>query len=56
MIADHLRFTGSQTAKKILNDWDGSLPQFRRVMPVIYKQILERRKAEARGKESAVHG
>ncbi|HEY5649488.1 MAG TPA: glutamate synthase-related protein, partial [Nitrospiria bacterium] len=56
MIEDHLRHTGSRTAKKILDDWEVFLPKFLRVMPVIYKKILEKRKAEARGKESAVHG
>ncbi|HEY5648799.1 MAG TPA: glutamate synthase-related protein, partial [Nitrospiria bacterium] len=56
MIEDHLRFTGSLTAKKILDDWEGFLPKFVRVIPVIYRKILEEKKAEARGKESAVHG
>ena len=41
IIEDHLRYTGSAKAERILKDWDSYLPMFIKVMPVGYKLLLE---------------
>jgi glutamate synthase (NADPH/NADH) large chain len=47
MIENHLRYTASDVAKRILNDWDGALSQFIKVMPTDYKRVLEKQKKNA---------
>ena len=44
-IEDHMRFTCSQVAKKILDGWQSYLPKFVKVMPTDYKRVLEEAKA-----------
>lgn len=39
LIMAHHRHTGSQLAKRILDDWDTYLPQFLKVTPSEYKQV-----------------
>ncbi|GAB4366249.1 MAG: glutamate synthase large subunit [Deltaproteobacteria bacterium] len=46
MIENHYRFTGSERAQAILDDWDARLPLFVKVMPVDYRKVLERMKLE----------
>ena len=46
MIEDHLRFTGSANAARVLADWDEMLPKFVKVMPSDYKRVLEERKSK----------
>ena len=46
MIEDHLRFTGSASAARVLADWDEMLPKFVKVMPSDYKRVLEERKQQ----------
>ena len=41
MIERHLAETGSPRAREILEDWEGYLPRFLKVMPVGYKLLLE---------------
>jgi glutamate synthase (NADPH/NADH) large chain len=41
MIETHLKYTGSNVAKDILERWTEVLPQFVRVMPSDYKRVLE---------------
>lgn len=41
LIENHLRYTGSEKAKTILDSWDEYLPKFIKVMPVGYKLLLE---------------
>ena len=41
IIEDHLRYTGSAKAERILRDWDNYLSMFIKVMPVGYKLLLE---------------
>ena len=43
MIEDHLRYTGSANAARVLRTWDKMLPRFVKVMPKDYKRILEER-------------
>ena len=40
LIADHARYTGSQRAAEILDDWKRYWPQFSKVMPVEYRRAL----------------
>ena len=46
LIEKHVKYTNSQNAAAILRDWIEMLPQFVKVMPVDYKKVLDRRKAE----------
>ncbi len=47
MIENHLKYTGSAVAERLLNDWDGTLSQFVKVMPTDYKRVLEEQKKKA---------
>jgi glutamate synthase (NADPH/NADH) large chain len=46
IISRHLKFTRSDVAKKILDDWDNFRPKFLKVMPTEYRRALEEIKAE----------
>jgi len=50
LIENHLRYTDSAVAKKILDSWTPSLKQFRKVMPVDYKRALKEMAAEQMAK------
>jgi glutamate synthase domain-containing protein 3 len=52
LIEDHLAFTGSANARRILDNWDDMLPSFVKVMPIDYKRVLAERAAE--GQATAV--
>ncbi len=43
LIQDHLRFTGSANAERVLDNWDEMLPKFVKIMPIDYKRILAER-------------
>jgi glutamate synthase (NADPH) large chain len=45
LIANHVRCTNSERAKKILAAWSEYLPKFRKVMPVDYRRALAEMKA-----------
>ncbi|MFP4030935.1 MAG: glutamate synthase-related protein, partial [Desulfococcaceae bacterium] len=47
LIERHWRHTKSQTARRILDDWDAWLPRFVKVMPTDFKKALERLAREA---------
>jgi glutamate synthase (NADPH/NADH) large chain len=47
LITRHARFTGSAVAAKILKDWTGWYPKFRKIMPVEYRRALNELKAAA---------
>jgi glutamate synthase (NADPH/NADH) large chain len=40
LIANHLRYTGSDRAQDILANWESYRPKFRKVMPVEYRRAL----------------
>ena len=40
LIENHLHYTDSDVARKILDDWDNWLPKFVKVMPVDYRRAL----------------
>jgi glutamate synthase domain-containing protein 2/glutamate synthase domain-containing protein 1/glutamate synthase domain-containing protein 3 len=46
MIENHLRYTDSAVAKRVLDNWDESLNKFIKVMPTDYKRALQRIAAE----------
>ncbi|EGG05651.1 uncharacterized protein MELLADRAFT_48761 [Melampsora larici-populina 98AG31] len=47
MIEDHQHWTGSEQARKVLNNFNTILPRFVRVMPLDYKAVLEKGLKEA---------
>jgi len=47
MIENHLKYTGSAVAQRMLKDWDGALSQFVKVMPTDYKRVLQEQKKKA---------
>jgi glutamate synthase (NADPH/NADH) large chain len=46
LINNHVKYTGSEYAGRILKDWNEMLPQFVKVMPIDYRRALERIKKE----------
>ena len=44
LIENHLEYTDSNPARKILADWDGSVARFKKVMPRDYRRVLEQRR------------
>jgi glutamate synthase (NADPH/NADH) large chain len=44
LLTDHLRYTGSANARRVLDDWEAMLPKFVKVMPRDYKRVLEERR------------
>ena len=47
MIQRHLRYTQSERASKLLEDWDNTLQKFVRVMPTEYRLVLEQMNSQA---------
>ena len=45
LIGQHLHYTNSAVAKKILNNWDSYLSKFVKVMPMEYRRALEEMQA-----------
>ena len=53
MISSHLRHTGSTRARRVLENWEATLPLFVKVMPIDYRMSLERmRMAEDTDRET----
>ena len=52
MTRNHFRYTGSQRALELLNDWESSLSEFKKIMPRDYKAVLAKKKAAALEKEA----
>ena len=46
MIENHFRYTGSQRAAQILENWESRLPLFVKVMPIEYRKSLDRMRME----------
>ena len=46
MIQNHLDYTGSGVAARVLAEWDRVAPQFVKVMPVDYRRVLMQQKAQ----------
>jgi glutamate synthase (NADPH/NADH) large chain len=47
LIQRHHRYTGSQRATEVLDNWEAYLPKFMKVIPYEYKRVLEEEKLEA---------
>jgi glutamate synthase (NADPH/NADH) large chain/glutamate synthase (ferredoxin) len=45
LIEQHLARTGSAVARRVLDDWDATLPRFVKVMPNDYRRVLTERAA-----------
>ena len=45
LIARHLHYTNSDVARRILADWRGYLPRFKKIMPVDYRRALQQMQA-----------
>ncbi|MCH8311109.1 MAG: hypothetical protein IIB17_11530, partial [Chloroflexi bacterium] len=41
---DHLSYTGSANAQRVLDDWDGMISKFVKIMPRAYKAVVEKRR------------
>jgi len=46
LLEKHVGYTGSPRAKRILTNWQASLPLFVKVMPIDYRKVLERMRLE----------
>jgi glutamate synthase (NADPH/NADH) large chain len=42
MLENHLAYTNSERARMLLQNWESHLPLFVKVMPIDYRQVLER--------------
>lgn len=55
LIENHVKYTGSESGKSILADWDNELKKFTKVMPVDYKRaLLEIAEENAKKKQTKV--
>ena len=55
LIQKHLRYTGSELARKILDQWNDYLPKFVKVMPIEYRQALQKMAAAQVAQEKMEH-
>ncbi|MEZ4442217.1 MAG: glutamate synthase large subunit [Polyangiaceae bacterium] len=55
MIEDHVRFTGSVHAQRILDNWDLMIPHFVKVMPHEYRRVLEQRRTASSPSPAVSH-
>ncbi|MFP6615450.1 MAG: glutamate synthase-related protein, partial [Candidatus Hydrogenedentota bacterium] len=53
MLKKHVKYTGSSVAQDLLDNWEESLPKFKRVMPRDYARVL--RELNAREEEEMSH-
>ncbi len=40
LVGEHLERTGSEVARRVLEDWDALLPRFVKIFPTDYKRVL----------------
>jgi glutamate synthase (NADPH) large chain len=52
LIENHVRYTQSQLARKILDNWEHWVASFIKVMPTDYKRVLQARRASLRPRAS----
>ena len=55
LIEQHLAFTGSEVAARVLAQWPDVLSQFIKVMPTDYKRVLAERRRHDEEMEAVVH-
>jgi len=58
MIQQHLKYTGSERAAQILENWEANLPFFVKVFPMEYRRVLGKmtKEDEATDREEVQHG
>ena len=54
LITEHLQYTGSVNARRVLEAWDQTLPRFVKIFPRDYRRVLEERRKK--DLEPVVHG
>ncbi|MFT7631660.1 MAG: glutamate synthase (NADPH/NADH) large chain [Mariniblastus sp.] len=47
MVSNHANLTGSKLAQRILDSWEACLPSFKKVIPILYREILRKKNAES---------
>ena len=47
LVEAHFKYTGSEVAREILDNWETALMQFVKVMPIDYRKVLEQRAQNA---------
>ncbi|MDJ0926201.1 MAG: glutamate synthase large subunit [Gammaproteobacteria bacterium] len=55
LIEQHLQFTGSAVASRVLDQWPDVLGQFVKVMPTDYKRVLAERRQHDEEMEATIH-
>ncbi len=55
MLENHVAYTGSTVAQRILDNWEAELPHFVRVMPRDFARVLKTQEALAQQKEEVTH-
>ena len=53
LVEDHVRLTGSQVGRRILDNWEHMVARFVKVMPVEYRRVLQARRAAVRPRPAA---
>jgi glutamate synthase (NADPH/NADH) large chain len=53
LISNHYKYTKSQLAKKILDNWSEYVDKFKKIVPIEYKKVLQEEKIEAINKKIA---
>jgi glutamate synthase (NADPH/NADH) large chain len=48
LLANHVIYTNSSKAKRILNHWEEFFPKFTKVIPIAYAEVVERHLAEGK--------
>jgi glutamate synthase (NADPH/NADH) large chain len=56
LITNHLQHTGSTRAREILDNWEATLPKFRKVMPVEYRRALAELMTQTEQRQTAAAG
>jgi glutamate synthase (NADPH/NADH) large chain len=56
LVEQHYRYTGSEVAKRVLDDWPNVLEKFVKAMPTDYKRVLAERARHDEEAEAPVHG
>ena len=56
LVENQAQLTGSSRARMVLDTWDTVIERFVRVMPLAYKEILERERQQSATSESVAHG
>jgi len=53
LISNHYKYTKSQLAKRILDNWSEYVDKFKKIVPIEYKKVLQEEKIEAINKKIA---